>query len=77
MKALYDFVASFIPDEALQERVLRVFCALPEHVQYVIADEFAHALLWNRGRHPGEDPEIAADSLAAEWGFPRPVTPLL
>lgn len=45
---------------------------------YVIAHEFAHALLWNRGRHPGEDPEIAADSVAAEWGFPRPATlPLL
>ncbi len=45
---------------------------------YVIAHEFAHALLWNRGRHLGEDPEIAADSVAAEWGFPRPSTlPLL
>src|SRR3990170_4105711 len=45
---------------------------------YVIAHELAHALLWNRGRHPAEDPEIAADSLAAEWGFPRPATlPLL
>ncbi len=45
---------------------------------YVIAHEFAHALLWNRGRHPREDPEIAADSVAAEWGFARPATlPLL
>lgn len=45
---------------------------------YVIAHEFAHALLWNRGRHPREDPEIAADSVAAEWGFARPTTlPLL
>jgi len=45
---------------------------------YVIAHELAHALLWNRGRHLGEDPEIAADSVAAEWGFPRPFTlPLL
>jgi len=45
---------------------------------YVIAHEFAHALLWNRGRHLSEDPEIAADSVAAEWGFPRPFTlPLL
>ncbi len=45
---------------------------------YVIAHEFAHALLWNRGRHLGEDPETAADSVAAEWGFPRPFTlPLL
>ena len=45
---------------------------------YVIAHEFAHALLRNRGRHPEEDPEVAADSLAAAWGFPRPATlPLL
>lgn len=45
---------------------------------YVIAHEFAHALLRNRGRHPGEDPEVAADSLAAAWGFRRPATlPLL
>jgi len=45
---------------------------------YVIAHELAHALLRNRGRHPEEDPEVAADSLAAAWGFPRPATlPLL
>ena len=45
---------------------------------YVIAHELAHARLRNRGRHPGEDPEVAADSLAAAWGFPRPATlPLL
>ena len=42
---------------------------------YVIAHELAHAFLRNRGRHAGEDPEIAADSVAAEWGFTRP-TPL-
>jgi hypothetical protein len=41
-------------------------------VRYVIAHELAHAHLRNRGRLPGEDPELAADSLAAEWGFPRP-----
>ena len=41
---------------------------------YVIAHELAHALLWNRGRHLSEDPEAAADSVAAEWGFPRPFT---
>jgi hypothetical protein len=41
-------------------------------VRYVIAHELAHAHLRNRGRLPGEDPEHAADSLAAEWGFPRP-----
>ena len=128
---VHDFIATFITDETLKERVLHVFSALPEDVQkefmgdpafvigiydtgrsegarlvipcprpdrgsrlvtlecslstrarafahYVIAHEFAHALLWNRGRHPGEDPEIAADSVAAEWGFPRPATlPLL
>jgi len=45
---------------------------------YMIAHELAHALLRNRGRHPEEDPEVAADSLAAAWGFPRPATlPLL
>jgi hypothetical protein len=127
----HDFIAAFITDGTLKERVLYVFSTLPEDVQkefmgdpgfsigiydtgrsggarllipcpqaargsrlvtlerslatrarafahYVIAHEFAHALLWNRGRHPGEDPEIAADSVAAEWGFPRPATlPLL
>src|SRR5947207_10098303 len=41
-------------------------------ILYVIAHELAHAHLRNRGRGSGEDPEIAADSLAAAWGFPRP-----
>ena len=41
-------------------------------VHWLIAHEFAHAHLRNAGRHPGEDPERAADALAAEWGFPRP-----
>lgn len=41
-------------------------------VRYVIAHELAHAHLRNRGRWPGDDPEHAADALAAEWGFPRP-----
>ncbi len=41
-------------------------------VRYVIAHELAHAHLRNCGRLPGEDPELAADSLAADWGFPRP-----
>ena len=131
VKAVHNFIAAFITDETLKERVLHVFSALPEDVRnefmrdpgfsmgtydtgrpggarllipcpqiargsrlvtlerslgirsrafahYVIAHEFAHALLWNRARHPAEDPEIAADSLAAEWGFPRPATlPLL
>ena len=42
--------------------------------RWVIAHELAHAHLRNAGRFPGEDPEHAADALAAEWGFPRPVT---
>jgi hypothetical protein len=41
-------------------------------VRYVIAHELAHAHLRNAGRWPGEDPERAADALAAEWGYPRP-----
>ena len=41
-------------------------------VRYVSAHELAHAHLRNAGRFPGEDPEHAADALAAEWGFPRP-----
>jgi hypothetical protein len=41
-------------------------------VRYVIAHEFAHAYLRNAGRWPGDDPEAAADALAAEWGFARP-----
>jgi hypothetical protein len=41
-------------------------------IRWVIAHELAHAHLRNRGRFEGEDPEHAADSLAADWGFPRP-----
>jgi hypothetical protein len=41
-------------------------------VRYVIAHELAHAHLNNEGRWPEEDPETAADALAAQWGFPRP-----
>jgi hypothetical protein len=41
-------------------------------VRYVIAHELAHAHLRNAGRFPGEDPERAADALAAEWGYPKP-----
>lgn len=44
----------------------------PCFVRYVIAHELAHAYLCNEGRHADEDPEHAADALAAEWGFPRP-----
>lgn len=41
-------------------------------IRWVIAHELAHAHLRNGGRHAGEDPEHAADSLAAAWGFPKP-----
>jgi hypothetical protein len=44
----------------------------PNFVHWLIAHELAHAHLRNAGRWPGDDPEIAADSLAFEWGFPRP-----
>jgi hypothetical protein len=44
----------------------------PNFIRWVIAHEFAHAHLRNAGRHKDEDPEHAADSLAADWGFPRP-----
>jgi hypothetical protein len=40
--------------------------------RWVIAHELAHAYLRHGGRFPDEDPELAADSLAAEWGFPKP-----
>lgn len=40
---------------------------------YVIAHELAHAYLCNRGRWEGDDPEVAADALAGEWGFGRPM----
>lgn len=41
-------------------------------VRWLIAHEIAHAHLRNAGRWPGDDPEHAADALAADWGFPRP-----
>jgi hypothetical protein len=41
-------------------------------IRWVIAHELAHAHLRNGGRHADEDPEHAADSLAADWGFPKP-----
>jgi len=44
----------------------------PNFVHWLIAHELAHAHLRNAGRWPGDDPEVAADSLAYEWGFPRP-----
>jgi Zn-dependent protease with chaperone function len=42
-------------------------------VRWVIAHELAHAYLRHGGCGLHEDPEHAADSLAAEWGFPKPV----
>jgi len=41
-------------------------------VRWVVAHELAHAYLRHGGRWPEEDPEVAADSLAALWGFPKP-----
>ena len=41
-------------------------------VRWVVAHELAHAYLRHGGRWPEEDPEVAADSLAAVWGFPKP-----
>lgn len=43
-----------------------------EFAMYVIAHEFAHAFLHNGGWGNIADPELAADELAASWGFPRP-----
>ena len=43
-----------------------------EFAQYVIAHELAHAHLRNGGWGDLEDPEQAADALAARWGFERP-----
>ena len=39
---------------------------------YVIAHEFAHAYLRNGGWGEITDVEMAADALAASWGFDRP-----
>jgi Zn-dependent peptidase ImmA (M78 family) len=39
---------------------------------YVIAHELAHACLHNGGWREMDDPETAADALAACWGFPKP-----
>jgi hypothetical protein len=44
----------------------------PDFVRWLIAHEIAHAHLRNGGRWPGDDPEHAADALAAGWGYPRP-----
>lgn len=45
-----------------------------DFANYVIAHEFAHAYLRNRGRTHDEDPEDAADALAAEWGYDKPLS---
>lgn len=50
----------------------RMWRSEPAFVRWVIAHELAHAHLGNRGRFEGEDPEHAADAVAAEWGFRRP-----
>jgi Zn-dependent protease with chaperone function len=51
----------------------RSLCRRPTpFARWVIAHELAHAYLRHGGRHKGEDPEHAADSLAADWGFPKP-----
>jgi hypothetical protein len=42
-------------------------------VRWLIAHELAHAYLRHEGRGTSEDPEQAADALAAEWGFPKPL----
>ena len=41
---------------------------------YVIAHELAHAFLHNGGWGGIDDPEAAADAVAASWGFQKPVT---
>jgi hypothetical protein len=48
-----------------------------EFAQYVIAHEFAHAYLRNGGWGEITDIEEAADALAANWGFQRPIFPQL
>jgi hypothetical protein len=47
-----------------------------EFAYYVIAHELAHAHLRNGGWGDLDDPEIAADALATQWGFSRPPNPM-
>ncbi|TWU48322.1 hypothetical protein [Rubripirellula reticaptiva] len=47
-------------------------CAEPFGL-YVIAHELAHAFLRNGPWGDITDPEDAADAMAADWGFPRPL----
>ncbi len=44
----------------------------PGFTDYVIAHELAHAYLRNGGWGEISDIELAADALAASWGFTRP-----
>lgn len=44
-----------------------------EFAYYVIAHEFAHAFLRNGPWGDVDDVELAADGLAASWGFNRPI----
>ena len=44
----------------------------PAFAHYVIAHELAHAYLRNGAWGVIADPELAADALAASWGFSRP-----
>jgi hypothetical protein len=41
-------------------------------VRWVIAHELAHVYLRHGGKGEESDPEVAADLLAAEWGYPKP-----
>lgn len=43
-----------------------------DFAKYIVAHEFAHAYLRNGGWGAIDDPEQAADELAATWGFARP-----
>jgi hypothetical protein len=43
-----------------------------DFAHYVIAHELAHAYLRNGSWGNIKDPETAADTLAATWGFDRP-----
>lgn len=46
--------------------------ATEEFANYIIAHEFAHAFLRNGGWGEITDIELAADAMAASWGFERP-----